>query len=213
MLPFHILMKATQEEKDEIIRRLKEHDTIEPMFRSRVRKLVNEAVENNNINEQQFRLLMLLSGSATKDMFVLDYEKQTALPVRSTQPKATLAMHKETLVEHIRLKGRRVQLKTTSGVAVDRQKTLNMRKSMGGAQQETITIGNNTFSLNSNVHKYVANFNFDPEHADDITCFYFDPQTQSTATYCLFDNQNKILQTPPYAKTIYKNIIIMHCKL
>lgn len=197
MLPFHILMKATQEEKDEIIRRLKEHDTIEPMFRSRVRKLVNEAVENNNINEQQFRLLMLLSGSATKDMFVLDYEKQTALPVRSTQPKATLAMHKETLVEHIRLKGRRVQLKTTSGVDVDRQKTLSMRKSTGGAQQETITIGNNTFVLTRNLHKYIVNVNFVPEHADGISCYHLNPYNTQENIYCLlYDNQNKTLNKP-----------------
>jgi hypothetical protein len=94
-------MQMTPDEKEEVLHRLKSGQTLEPLFRQRINQLVEELIDDDKYSEQQFRMLLLLSGASLTDLFVMDHDHEKATAVRSTKRKATQRDHKQALFDHV----------------------------------------------------------------------------------------------------------------
>lgn len=127
-------MQMTPDEKEEVLHRLKSGQTLEPLFRQRINQLVEELIDDDKYSEQQFRMLLLLSGASLTDLFVMDHDHEKATAVRSTKRKATQRDHKQALFDHVWGKHRVVKVEGEGGDGGDGGRTT--KKMLGGAPAE-----------------------------------------------------------------------------
>ena len=135
----------TPESKEEIIDRMNSGKTLKPLFHERVHQLTDELVDDDRFSEDQFRLLLLLSGTKLTDMFIMDADQQKASVIRSAKRNATLKDHKHALMQHVRQKHRVVQVvrgdkkgasDSTRDVVITEKSSTRKHKGRGGAPIE-----------------------------------------------------------------------------
>ena len=98
-------LKTEKEEHAEILNKMKKKPVT--LFHHEVKKLRNALIQMDNISVAQFRLLLLLSGAKLKDFFVMDKEKEIALPI-FPEKGMSRALCKQHIMENVEGKRRKV---------------------------------------------------------------------------------------------------------
>lgn len=123
----------TPDEKDEVLHRLRQGETLEPLLRQRINQLVEDVITDDRISVNRFRLLLMLSGAKLTDIFVMDHDHAKAVAVRSTKRNATATDHKREIHDRVRTKHRVVHLdKATADTHTDGEDNDNSNDNSNG---------------------------------------------------------------------------------
>lgn len=98
-------LKTEKEEHAEILNKMKKKPVT--LFHHEVKKLRNALIQMDKISVPQFRLLLLLSGAKLKDFFIMDKEKEIALPILPEKGMSR-ALCKQHIMENVEGKRRKV---------------------------------------------------------------------------------------------------------